>query len=228
MKFDIFTFDVLNSTNDTAKNYPVGSVILAKEQLAGRGRMGRHWQSDRGNLFLSVVVPDFKDKTPLLSFLAAVSVAKALDEFHPTLKWPNDVLINNKKVCGILLEQADNGIIIGIGLNIIPPARTHNFLYPVSSLNGAISVPKATECILKNLNLLIDQAKIDNFYTVLETWKNYACGLGKKMTVRLPNETLEGRFQSLDSNGRLCLTLSDGSIRKISAGDVFFKDNDYE
>ncbi len=222
MIFKTLFFDTVASTNDTAKEYPVGTIIIATTQTAGRGRMGRSWHSVPGNLFMSAVVPDFGPQTPLLSFVAAVAVAKALDTFHPTLKWPNDVLIGGAKVCGILLEKSDNGVIVGIGLNVAAPPQAADLLYPVTALNGALTAHEAAQRIEKELGILIDGVIRNGFAPVLASWKKYAPGPGEKMTVRLPDKTITGIFDSLDSAGRLCLRLSDGRIEKIAVGDVFF------
>ena len=128
MKWSVNKFDQVVSTNETAKSFPIGSVIVASSQSGGKGRMGRCWMSPIGNLYLSAVIGEYDIQTPLLAFVVAVSVVDALKDFNVQLKWPNDVLLNDGKVAGILLERTENKIIIGIGVNIISNP-TENVLY---------------------------------------------------------------------------------------------------
>ncbi|MDR2901539.1 MAG: biotin--[acetyl-CoA-carboxylase] ligase [Lactobacillales bacterium] len=151
MKWTLHFFETLESTNDTAKAYPIGSVIIADIQTGGKGRNGRMWQSPKGNLFLSAVLPDYGDLTPYLSFLAGVAVVEALPEWPLKLKWPNDVLLDGKKICGILLEREENKVIMGIGINV-STLPTGDFLYRVGCLKGALSLEKVRERVLISLS----------------------------------------------------------------------------
>ena len=103
MNWKTYFFKEVDSTNTRAADYDVGSVIIAENQTAGRGRNGRRWQSLNGNLFLSAVLPALQNETPFLSFAAGVALAEALPDLPVRLKWPNDVLLHNAKVAGILL-----------------------------------------------------------------------------------------------------------------------------
>ena len=105
MKWDIHQFDTLESTNATALSCPPGTVVMAESQTAGRGRYGRTWQSPKGNLYMSLVLPDLGKDNIALPFLTAVAVADSLPGFDITLKWPNDVLLSGKKLAGILIEK---------------------------------------------------------------------------------------------------------------------------
>ena len=98
MKWDIHQFETLESTNRTAFSCPPGTVVMAETQTAGRGRYGRTWQSPKGNLYMSLVLPDFGKNTDFIPFLTGLVVAESLPEFNVSLKWPNDVLVNEKKI----------------------------------------------------------------------------------------------------------------------------------
>ncbi len=145
--FHIQHHERIGSTNDEARRLaasgaPHGTVVHADEQAAGRGRFGRTWFSPPGNLYLSVLLRlDLPpDRGPELSFVTALTVADAVDALLPkqsrsTLKWPNDVLVNDGKIAGILVESADDAQIIGIGVNVLEAPR--NAPYKTSTLVGS-------------------------------------------------------------------------------------------
>ena len=221
MEWQIKRFDELKSTNETAMSFPVHTVIIAARQTKGRGRYGRCWESPTGNLYLSAVVDDFGDRTPLLAFLAGVSVAEALADFKVRLKWPNDVLLNGGKVAGILLERTDkNSVIIGIGINVAT-APTQNKLYQTASLNNGITLPDLEKRLLKTLQENLGFFQNNHYDLILEKWLNYAEGIGQNIQVHLANQTLTGLFKKLSPQGELILETPDKIIHKISAGDVF-------
>ena len=214
-------FDRVSSTQDIAKTYPVGSVIVAKQQDKGRGRMGRTWVSEPGNLFFSAVLPEY-EKPYLYGFVASLSVAEALASYSPRLKWPNDVLLQNKKVCGLLLEHENDKVILGVGVNIVSSPK-EGMLYETISLKDVGPVPTVEQlltvcltCLEKNIQQLMDSG----FAPIRRRWLEYAMGLGQHIRVALPNETLEGEFEGLTEEGFLRLRLSDGQIKIIVAGDV--------
>ncbi|MBP5161054.1 MAG: biotin--[acetyl-CoA-carboxylase] ligase [Alphaproteobacteria bacterium] len=214
-------FDCVGSTQDVAKSYPVGSVIVARRQEQGRGRMGRTWVSEPGNLFFSVVLPEY-DKPYLYGFAASLAIADALASYSPRLKWPNDVLLQNKKVCGLLLEHADEKVILGIGVNIVSSPKK-NMLYETVCLKDVGPVPTVEQllsvclaCLEKNIQQLMDMG----FGPVRRRWLEYATGIGQHIRVALPNETLEGEFEGLSEDGFLRLRLPTGQIKVIMAGDV--------
>ncbi len=147
--FDVRLLDSVGSTSDEAlrlarEGAPHGTVVTAREQTAGRGRVGRAWASPPGNLYLSVLL---RLDLPVariaeLSFVAALAVAETVDAFvagRASLKWPNDVLIDGAKVAGILIEQADGVAVIGIGVNVAHCPS--GLAYPVTSLMDASRAP---------------------------------------------------------------------------------------
>lgn len=222
MKWNIIDFDTLESTNITALSYPAYSIIRAATQTAGKGRHGRAWESPRGNLYASFVLPDFGKEAALVSFIIALSAGQMLSTLCPgiSLKWPNDILRDGKKIAGILLEKTDDKLIVGIGINL-KSHPTKAVLYPTASLNTAFDPQGILHRLIvyfdKNLTLYTQQG----FAPIQSAWKEMATGIGTQIEVRLPDKTLTGIFTDLDTTGALLLKTKAGII-PILAGDVFF------
>ena len=220
------------STNEDVKNLPAGSdktAICAEFQSEGRGRTGRRWVSPKGNLFVSLCLElGDLNRSEIYSFLSAVALTDAIEKVCPGIgikcKWPNDLLVEGKKISGILLETDGVGrLIVGIGVNIAAFPE-NNMLYPATSLaECGFSVTK--EALLKELLYQFDlwQKRLsdEGKKTILDAWRQKAYGLGKKIVVRLPDQNMEGVFAGLDNDGRLLLN-KDGKLCEISVGDVFF------
>ncbi len=221
MKWKYYYFDTLQSTNDTATEYPVGSVIVAREQTAGRGRYGRVWISTAGNLFLSAVVPSCAEKTPLLSFVAALAVVKTLANYNAQIKWPNDILIDGGKAAGILLERIDDKVIVGIGINCKSAPQT-DMLYQTNSLNNKEPIDAIQERLCTYLSDYFNLFQTQGFDVIRHEWLQYAIGIGQSIRVNLPTETLFGTFEALTLQGAISLKLPDNTTREITVGDIFF------
>lgn len=233
MKFDIRRLDTTVSTNDDVKwaaesDAAEGVVVWALQQSAGRGRQGRLWKSPAGNLYCSVLL---RPKTALrdwgrYSFVAALAICDAVRGLLPDatveLKWPNDVLVNGKKICGILLESGEGWLVVGMGLNVrhVP----ENPLYPVTSLLAENAVVPELEAVLgkvlEALGLWYDRLNTEGFASVRAAWLSFA--RKGPMRVRLPDGEIQGEFADLDENGNLRLLLANGTEKSISTGDVFF------
>ena len=223
-----FTFETVDSTNKVAADYPIGSVIVANSQTSGRGRYGHTWVSDKGNLYMSAVLKTYDEQTPLMAFVVAVSVADALGKtgFSPQLKWPNDILLNGAKLAGILLEQVDDKLIVGIGVNCA--SCPDNLPYPATHLNGKIGADQLADLILEQLMYWTGLFETDGFMPIYHKWKSYAVGMGQTITVRLPNETLQGIFKDLSESGALLLQLPDNTVKHITAGVVLLDERKYD
>jgi len=232
-------FDTLASTSDEATRLaragaPEGTLVTARTQTAGRGRQGRHWVSEPGNLYASLVLrPDAHvARAAQLGFAASLAIADAIRGFAPkvpvTLKWPNDVLVGGRKVAGILLESEGDTVgrvrfvVIGIGVNLASHPADSEF--PATSLaaTGAAAVtPEAFLAALASALLLwYERWRGDGFAALRRAWLARATGIGQALRARLPGETVEGRFAGLDDDGMLLLDLPQGR-RRIAAGDVF-------
>ncbi|MCW8836096.1 MAG: biotin--[acetyl-CoA-carboxylase] ligase [Rhodospirillales bacterium] len=245
--FTLWAFNSVGSTNDEARRLatggaPDGTVVWARQQTKGRGRRGREWVSPPGNLFCSIILrPDCSVSVAAqLSFVSAISLIEAVESAATEKsvdvrgKWPNDVLVNGRKVAGILLEcqsrESSGGnstecawIIIGAGVNVANhPADTE---FPATSLAAEIGQSVAPERVLESyvesLSVWRGRWREYGFSAIREEWLKRAAGLGGTITVRLPTETLDGRFDGLDESGALVLE-SEGRRRHITSADVFF------
>ncbi|NWH08962.1 MAG: biotin--[acetyl-CoA-carboxylase] ligase [Alphaproteobacteria bacterium] len=231
----------IDSTNEEARRLARAGVegplwIMAKTQTAGRGRRGRAWVSPPGNLMATLVMrPDCPAVAAgQLSFVAALAVADLIQGIDPrleiTLKWPNDVLVHDKKIAGILLESSSSPtgalefLAIGIGVNL----RHHpdGTPYPVTSLAAETASVPEPETALGLLAQGFDRAlrmwRAHGFEPIRDGWLKRAKGVGRPVLVRLAEEELEGIFQGLDKDGALILQQPNGLTRLITAGEVFF------
>lgn len=237
----LLSYDRLGSSNDEAKRLAREgadgwTVVWAREQFAGRGRRGRNWIGAPGNLYVSIILrPDCSPAMAAqLGFAAALGVGEAVAAVAPqgaTLryKWPNDVLLNGRKVAGILLESemtaagALDWLVAGIGLNIDGHPTTE-MAYPVTSLRAeaftGIDAAMMLEGVVRHFRRWVDCWLSDGFAPVRDAWLRSASGLGETITARLDREQLTGRFAGIDGDGALLLETPAGE-RRITAGDVF-------
>ncbi|MEL7154269.1 MAG: biotin--[acetyl-CoA-carboxylase] ligase [Pseudomonadota bacterium] len=239
---DVTVLDTVDSTNDAVKRRLSGGnerpfVIAAREQTKGRGRSGRSWSSKPGNLAATFYVPfeGNHQEAARLSFAVSLAVHDALKRIATGIgigiKWPNDVLLNHRKVCGILLEnlgRTSDGrlqLLIGIGINLIQhPDPADSNWYPTSvraetqtdvSFDRALS--ELTQAVQKRLNAETKHG----FARTRAEWLERAVRLGEEITVRLPNQQWHGIFREIDALGALVLETASG-VRTVTAGDVFF------
>jgi len=215
-----------------------GTVIWAQRQTAGRGRQGRRWESPDGNLYCSLLLRPREPATAAaqLSFITALALADVLDRLIPetaslAFKWPNDVLLNGRKVAGILLESSGSRdgcldwLVVGCGLNV------RHFPNNVAG-HAATSLAALGVDGIEPGDLLADfvgafarwraRWQRGGAGPVRDAWFARAAHIGDEIVVRLPGSELHGRFTGLDSSGALLLDLPDGSRRTVTAGDVFF------
>ena len=226
--------DELDSTNSEAQRLAASGEaglvwIIADRQTAGRGRRGRVWSTDTGNLATTLLLrPDAPPAiVGQLSFVAALAAAEMAAHFAPnatiTVKWPNDVLANGKKLAGLLLEAGPGWLAIGIGVNLASaPEGTE---YPATSLTQLGIAPPSSEdalCVLAaRFAHWYDAWMKDGFETIRAAWLARAGGLGGPIRARLPHETRQGVFEGIDASGALLLN-EHGNVRAIAAGEVFF------
>ena len=228
----------LDSTNSEARRLaeagePGPVWISAARQSAGRGRRGRAWDSGEGNLAATLLLrPKAQlSVTGQLSFVAALAAAEMAAHFAPsaaiTVKWPNDVLAEGKKLAGILLEGGSasegNWLAIGIGVNLANfPEGTE---FPATALAQLGVATPSSEDALSILAARFahwyDAWMEDGFEIVRAAWLARASGLGASIRARLSNETRCGVFEGIDDRGALLLN-EQGRVRAIAAGEVFF------
>ncbi len=208
--------------------------ISARSQTAGRGRRASTWVSPPGNLYatLLLVEPSSVDTAPQLSFVVALAVHDAVAQCAPALgpalkvKWPNDLLIGEAKVAGILIESENEPrfmVAIGIGINCIshPPDTP----YPATDLAavGAAVAPGALlDALMAAMNQRLAQwRRGENFAGIRTDWLKRAAGIGREIRVRLPEREIAGRFQGLDAAGRLLVQQAGKPLEAVTAGEVF-------
>jgi BirA family biotin operon repressor/biotin-[acetyl-CoA-carboxylase] ligase len=236
----VFSFDSIDSTNTFSKSIkrtdaPHGTVVIADEQTAGRGRLQRNWISAKSeNLLFSVILyPEFDTgKIALLPFAGSLAVADAIEavtRLSPSCKWPNDVLINSKKVCGMLLESASGPagierIVLGIGVNVNQTKFPDDLLHKASSLKleaGAdIDRVRLLRAILEALELRYDQLSSFPPVQLLNDWKMKALLFGKKIVVLESEFSIPATAIDVAEDGSLIIETEDGHRRNVFAGDV--------
>lgn len=238
----IYFLPEVTSTNDyafrlAAGGAPEGTVVIADRQTKGKGRMDRVWQSPpRANLYASVILkpPVEPAQAPQITLLAGVAVADALALYCPrevTLKWPNDVKIRGRKVCGILTEMKTmRGIIdfvvvgIGINVNVKRDELDDAFRNAASSLREEVgrelSRLDLTENLFAHLEDLYGKYIREGFGPIRDRWLSYADIMGKLMQVVFGDEIREGVAVGIDEDGALLLRDETGTVRRILAGDA--------
>lgn len=247
--FRVERFGDIDSTNAEAfrraeAGDPGNLWIVAQRQLRGRGRRGRSWASERGNLYASVLLRPACSAAVLgqLSFVSAVAAHAAVAAVAPSLrrdlalKWPNDLLVRGRKLSGILLESAGGErrpvemLVIGFGINCA--CHPADSAYPASdlALEGASVAP---EDLFEQLvsafayyYALWDDGR--GFAPIRKAWLAQAAGIGEAVTVRLQTGDVPGLFERLDADGSLVLLKSDGTRARFAAGEVFFDGHDKE
>jgi BirA family biotin operon repressor/biotin-[acetyl-CoA-carboxylase] ligase len=236
VKFSIQWYERLPSTNTflkelagLKKQLPSGTVVAAREQTQGRGRREREWLSSEGeNLTFSVLLRATCEpvKLPSAAMAAALAVAELLESegVDASLKWPNDVLVNGKKICGILSEGIPGGVIIGIGLNVNMRSADH-IDQPATSVRietgKRSNVEALLDGLLKPLSVRLDEWAQGGFSKVRKDWEANVPTLGKTVTVRDGGAVRTGILTGFGKNGELLLGDERGNVMPIWAGDVF-------
>ena len=235
-------YDEIDSTSAEARRRAesgeVGPLwIAAARQTHGRGRRGRSWESPPGNLAATwLAVADMPPgEAAQVSFVAALAVFDVIHAYigpdRVRLKWPNDVMIGDEKVSGILVEsgRSPDGrlwLAVGVGANLAHPPEVSE--RPATALalhmQGAPPKPeKALERLAQAFDQWMQVWREVGFPVIATAWSERAYRLGEVCTARLPNETVTGLAEALDADGALRLRLADGNLRRITAGDVFFE-----
>ncbi len=241
MNITILRYDRLSSTNTEAANQarmgvPEGLCVVANEQFEGRGREGRKWVSNSGSgLYFSIVLRPPIDTRffPVLPLMGAVAVHDALHQVcgvKPDIKWPNDILIEEKKISGILCETCEtkNGlaVIMGIGINLITDDLDEELKKTATSVKDEIDSDADYDFLLRSLthflsahySLLNRNSDIGSILGAWSARSSYTSG--KKVIVRTRHETVTGTTAGLDPLGSLLVRLDDGRLRAVTAGDV--------
>ena len=237
----IQTYDQLPSTQGYLKeaitdnpDLTEGTVIHALHQESGYGRHGRVWQSDLDNLTFSILIKPncVIEHIGQIAILSGLAISKAIDdviapEHSSILKWPNDILIDNRKCSGILIDAApmkDNKVpyfIIGIGINIASaPLETATFLQEHTSTT--IERDKFMKDVLSSFSTLYTQWQKGEFDDVRMQWLSKTYDVGCDIGVKIDNDHVQGKFDTIDMLGNLIITCGkNDEKRKITSGEVF-------
>ena len=214
-----------------AQGAPEGLWLRADAQDGGRGRLGRSWESPKGNLFASVIVR-LRDSDPSpagLAFVTAVAAYDAVRHMAPQvdirLKWPNDILTHDgSKLCGILLERAADAVVVGVGLNLVwHPQNLDRKVSDLLTLGGTPpDAQTALEILADAFARYLNIWRLSGLGAIVRHWEAHAHPRGTALSAKLPDgEEVNGLYAGLDDDGALQLRLADGSIRAIHAADVF-------
>ena len=235
--YTLHSFDAIDSTNAEALRRLAdgasgGDVIWARQQSGGRGRRGRSWHSPTGNLYVTFVVPVPTDRlVGQLAFVAANGAGEAVRGLLASpgsleFKWPNDLMLDGRKLGGILIEASPQGqsqmVAVGLGLNVAFSPDGLNAA-SLKDVGVEITVPKLLQTVCRSFDQWYRTWRQDGFPPVRESWLAAAHRLGEPMEVRFPDgTTLEGSFRGIDRTGALILEQSEGKIELIATGEVFF------
>lgn len=239
---EIVCFEQTDSTNQQAKVLAAqgaaeGTLVIAEAQCAGRGRRGRRWYSPPGSgIYVSVVLRPAISPTeaPAITLMTAVAVTQALlDLTHlpVRIKWPNDILLNGKKIAGILTEISTemdriDYIVVGLGLNVNTPPQS----FPQELQETAGSIRTETGKPFSRLALLrailisyencYDTFKTYGFDSILSRWKELSDIIGQRVAVDVMGTTHTGQVADVDADGTLVLKTEQGLLQRIFSGDV--------
>lgn len=226
--------DAFRSAEDGAVE---GTVVLADRQTGGKGRLGRRWESPAGvNLYCSIVLkPDLApSEAPQLTFLSAVATARAITAvtgLQPAIKWPNDLLLNDRKVAGLLNEMSAETdrisfVILGIGVNLNMQADQFpgDLRSPATSLllesGRPVSRLRFASILLQELDREYVRFVREGFDPVRDEWSRLCNAAGRTVRVDMGNGVLQGKFGGLDRDGALLVRLPDGALERVLSGDV--------
>jgi BirA family biotin operon repressor/biotin-[acetyl-CoA-carboxylase] ligase len=241
----IYTLSQVSSTNEVAFRLALngaeeGEVILAESQTKGKGRMGRPWESPAGlNIYLSIILRPriLPSKTPLITLMAAVACAEAIDVVAgllPAIKWPNDLLIARKKLGGILTEadmELDriNFVVVGIGINVnmthssFPPSIRDTATSIRELLGREISRIALIQAVLRQIEQWYERLRQGRGGEITKRWKELSLVKGQAIEVTSLGKVVRGTALDIDEDGALLVQTDNTKIKRVVAGDVTLK-----
>jgi len=241
---EIHYFPELKSTNIMAKEKALhraegvseGTLIIAERQSGGKGRLGRKWFSPAGGIWLSIILypqlsPSYISRVTLMTAVAAVKAIEICTQIEPQIKWPNDILINEKKVCGILTEMSAeldiiNWVVVGIGVNVnidhqrFPEDIQANTISLKEVSGEEVLRVKLAQTFLQEFEKYYESLKRREFSSILKEWKLYSHTLGRKIRVDMGERIVTGEAVNINEDGALILKKEDGELIKIIFGTI--------
>ena len=238
---NILYYPVTSSTMDVAKQAvregaEEGTIVIADHQTAGRGRFGRKWlEPPDSSILLSIILHPKLEELPRLGMAASLAVMRCIEKvtgLKPVIKWPNDIIIEGKKICGHLIEseianETVQSAILGIGLNVnLDPSSIPEIAETATSLKEMLKEEVSRAEILRAL-----LGEFEELYDAMrqgepidKLWRHHLETLGQQVTVKCGDEVHQGYAESVDEEGNLLLRCPDGSLLTITAGDVTLQD----
>jgi BirA family transcriptional regulator, biotin operon repressor / biotin---[acetyl-CoA-carboxylase] ligase len=226
----------VTSTMDAAREQALkgmaeGTAVIAGEQTGGRGRLKRRWLAPAGNIALSIILyPDIAS-LPYLIMVASLAVVKAIKSVtgvEGQIKWPNDILIDDKKVCGILIENEIRGnivaySIVGIGINV--NLKVSDYAEIADTAASLTNAPVKDDLRVKLIKALLTEfdilyAKLPNGKPIYEAWRCKLITLSKKVRAQSDSQIIEGIAEAVDEDGALVIREKGGTMTRVVAGDV--------
>lgn len=241
---EIYYFPELKSTNIMAKEKALhraegideGTLIIAERQSAGKGRLGREWFSPAGGIWLSIILypqlsPSYISRITLMTAVAVVKAIKVCTQIESQIKWPNDILINEKKVCGILTEMSAeldiiNWVVVGIGINVnidhrkFPEDIQENTISLKEVLDKEVLRVKMLQIFLQEFEKYYESLKRKEFPFILREWKLCSHTLGKKIRVDMGERIVTGEAVNINEEGALILKKENGELVEIISGTI--------
>jgi len=241
---EIYYFPELKSTNIIAKEKALhraegineGTLIIAERQSAGKGRLGREWFSPAGGTWLSIILypqlsPSYISRITLMTAVALVKAIKICTQIKSQIKWPNDILVNEKKVCGILTEMSAeldiiNWVVVGIGVNVnikqqeFPEDIRERTTSLKEVLGKKVLRVKFAQVFLQEFEKYYEILKRREFSFILKEWKLYSYTLGKKIRVNMGERIITGETMDINESGALILKKEDGELIEIISGTI--------
>lgn len=242
---NLYVYHEVSSTNTVAKFLSKtgdenGSVVISEKQTGGRGRSGKTWESPLGGVWLSIILtPNVDDsQIPLITLATGVAVAKTLEKIgieNPEIKWPNDIMINGKKVCGILTEAMTNSntietVVIGVGIdaNLTIEDFPEELQSETTTLENELG-RKGDENLLIKLFLeefekISELFNHDDYEKILKEWRKRSYSIGKIVEVRKPfNKHYDAYVLGISKEGALVVEKNDGTLEKVISGECIIK-----
>lgn len=230
--FKIIRFAALGSTNQYALENSAAladrTVIVSNAQTGGRGRLRRPWLSPPDvNIYCSIVLKNLTDQPAMLTVLAALAALETIRKYNipAQLKWPNDVLVNGRKICGILAETNARALVLGIGMNVNISAESLKELdRPATSMlaeTGQIfDREKVLQELLENFFVFYERVLAEGFASLVKIWQNELQIIGKQVRVQTAQKDFGGTVSGIVDDGALIIETPQGT-EKVLAGDVY-------
>ena len=232
MEWKLIRLTEVGSTNDYAREIaeevPEGVVVVARRQSSGRGRKGRNWVSPEGGLWMTVILKPrtTPEHLPKLVFIGALAVVDALSHYGipAEIKWPNDVLVNGKKIAGILSEcKLNHFALLGIGLNVnneIPGELGETSVSMKELLGFELNLDEVLQMVLRALSHWYSTFKGGRYHEILNAVRKRSAVIGRRVLVIEDNNVImEGKAVDIDDSGALLVDTAEG-VKKILYGDV--------